>query len=281
MPNKPQCRKVRKPTPSGERSIQTPILTRRIDFLIFKTTDPQPSSIKVFNIDAESPNEQSYEIITRNNAGDFREISPISPSTQPHPSIIATSTIEYKVETNTSDIMKFSNSTKKIDKATEKIYAHNARKQDETGKIKDNIVPQKVCLDSSNSTNQTVELTNSTLDTIPQATNVTNNENSIHKNIQLHTETIPNTPSAPAETNPINENKAKGKDNSEQLQMEKVYSPASSLVYKTPPSSPQPDSISDLNEEVLQSLNEIPNYVISLPEGECDTGLAASSKLLM
>ena len=186
------------------------------------------------------------------------ETSPISPSTQPHPSFTATSTKEDEVETNTSDIMKFSNSTKKIDKATEKIYAHNARKQDETEKINDNIVPQIVYLDPSNSANQTVELTNSTLDTIPQATNDTNNEKSIDENIQLHTESLANTPPAPAEANPITENKAKGKDNSEELQMEKVYSPASSLVCKTPPSSPQPDSISDLNEEDLQALNEIP-----------------------
>ena len=74
------------------------------------------------------------------------ESSPISPSTQPHPTITATSTLEDEVEANTSDIMKFSNSTKKIDKATEKIYAHNARKQDETEKIRDNIVPQIVYL---------------------------------------------------------------------------------------------------------------------------------------
>ena len=42
----------------------------------------------------------------------------------------------------------------------------------------------------------------------------------------------------------------------EQLQVEKISSPASSLIYKTPPSSP--DSISDLNEEDIAALNEIP-----------------------
>ena len=154
--------------------------------------------------------------------------------------------------------MEFSNSTKKIDKATVKIYAYNARKQDETENIRDNIATQKVHLDSSNSTNQTVELTSSTLDTIPQATNDTKNETSIDENNQLHTESNANTLPAPVDTNPITKNKLKGQDNSEQLQMEKVYSPASSLVYKTPPSSPHPDSISDLNEKDLQALNEIP-----------------------
>ena len=44
----------------------------------------------------------------------------------------------------------------------------------------------------------------------------------------------------------------------EQLQVEKISSPASSLIYKTPPSSPNPDSISDLNDEDIAALNEIP-----------------------
>ena len=44
----------------------------------------------------------------------------------------------------------------------------------------------------------------------------------------------------------------------EQIQMEKISSPASSLIYKTPPSSPNPDSISDLNDEDIAALNEIP-----------------------
>ena len=72
---------------------------------------------------------------------------------------------------------------------------------------------------------------------------------------QLQTESKANVSPAPAQTNLIDENKFKTKDNSEQLQMEKEYSPASSLFYKTPPSSPQPDSISDLNEEDLPSIN--------------------------
>ena len=44
----------------------------------------------------------------------------------------------------------------------------------------------------------------------------------------------------------------------EQLQVEKISSRASSLICKTPPSSPNPDSISDLNEEDIAALNEIP-----------------------
>ena len=231
--------------------------TSNRSFLIFKTTDPQPSSIKVFYIDAESPDEQSYEIITSNNAGDFLETRPLSPITQPHPTTTATSTLEDDVETNTPDNIEFSNFTKKIKKATEKIYAYNARKLDETENKRDNILPQIVYQDSSNSTNQTVELTKSTIDTIPHATNDTSNEMIIDQISQLHTETTAYMTPAPAETKIIAENKPTLKDNTE-LQIEKVYRPASTLVCKTPPSSPQPDSISDLNEEDLQALNEIP-----------------------
>ena len=92
-----------------QNSIEASSIRRRIhttsdtdtcnrSFLIFKTPDPQPSSIKVFNIDAESPNEQTYEIKTSNNAGDFMEKSTLSPNPQPPPTITATSTLEDEVE---------------------------------------------------------------------------------------------------------------------------------------------------------------------------------------
>ena len=42
-----------------------------------------------------------------------------------------------------------------------------------------------------------------------------------------------------------------------QLQMETPKSPASSLTYKTPPSSPQLDTISDLDEDNIRASNEI------------------------
>ena len=40
-------------------------------------------------------------------------------------------------------------------------------------------------------------------------------------------------------------------------QAEIQKSPASSLIYKTPPSSPPPDTISDLDEDDIKALNEI------------------------
>ena len=42
-----------------------------------------------------------------------------------------------------------------------------------------------------------------------------------------------------------------------QLQMETPKSPAISLIYKTPPSSPQPDTILDLDDDDIRALNEI------------------------
>ena len=40
-------------------------------------------------------------------------------------------------------------------------------------------------------------------------------------------------------------------------QAETQKSPASSLIYKTPPSSPQPDTISDFDEDDIKALNKI------------------------
>ena len=67
---------------------------------------------------------------------------------------------------------------KKIDIATEKIYAFNAKKQDNIipSTKKDNQRqehPQIVFLDSSTSSNQTVDLTNNTTDPRPQGTTET------------------------------------------------------------------------------------------------------------
>ena len=134
--------------------------------------------MKIYKVEANSEDERSYEVITSNNAQDFMETSPLSPITQIQQSITATTTLDNEVhndtETNKPD-MTFAISRKKIDIETEKIYAFNAKKQD-------NIIPstnkdnqrqehtQIVFLDSSTSSNQTVDLTNNTTDPSPHGT---------------------------------------------------------------------------------------------------------------
>ena len=259
--------------------------TSNRSFLIFNTPDPQPKSMKIYNVEADPHDEQSYEVITSNNAQDFMETSPLSPKTQNQQSITAT-TLDNEAlndtETNTPD-MTFAISTKKIDIATEKIYAFNAKKQDNIiqSTKKDNQCqehPQIIFLDSSTSSNQTIDLTNNSSDPTPHGTTDTPQSNQcqpeqntidytsnktestqeadteqlqVEKTSQLQME--PNTL-----TTRINNKESTKETTSEQLQVEKVSSPASSLIYKTPPSSPNPVSISDLNEEDLAALNEIP-----------------------
>ena len=107
-------------------------------------------------------------------------------------------------------------------------------------------------LGSSNSTNQTVDMTNNTPDIDP------NNDMVTDQVTQLHMEPNPTGTPIPDAKSLVVENNPKPTGNMKQLQMEKGYSPASSLTYKTAPSLPHTDSISDLNEEDLQALNEIP-----------------------
>ena len=138
--------------------------------------------------------------------------------------------------------------------------------------------PQIVFLDSSNSSNQTVDLTKDTTDPTPRGTTETpqssqcqseqnmiehtsNNTEPIQEvdTEQLQVEKISQLQMEPNTTaTRINNKEATQEATSEQLQVEKVSSPAKSLIYKTPPSSPNPDSISDLNEDYLAALNEIP-----------------------
>ena len=80
----------------------------------------------------------------------------------------------------------------------------------------------------------------------------------IDQDMQLHTESNPTGTPVPDVKGLAVKNNPKATVNVEQLQMENAYSPPSSLTYKTPPSSPHPDSISDLTEEYLQALNKIP-----------------------
>ena len=107
--------------------------TSNRSFLIFNTPDPQSKSMKFYNVEADSHDQRSYEVITSNNAQDFMETSPLSPKTQNQQSITATTALDNEAlndtGTNTPD-MTFAISTKKTDIATEKIYAFNAKKQD-------------------------------------------------------------------------------------------------------------------------------------------------------
>ena len=214
------------------------------------------------------------------------EKSSLSPKAKNKQSIIATTTLDNEAindtNANTPD-MTFAISTKKIDIATEKIYAFNAKKQDNImpNTTKDNPCkehPQIIFLDSSTSSNQTMDLTNNVSEPTPHETRDTSESNQgrpdqytsdytkditestqeadinqlqVEKNSQLQIQ--PNT----LTTQTKNEEALKG-TNPEQLQVEKISSPASSLIYKTPPSSPNPDSISDLNDEDIAALNEIP-----------------------
>ena len=226
--------------------------TSNRSFLIFNTPDPKPKSMKIYNVEDDSQEERSYEIITSNNAQDFMEMGSLSPNTQDQQGITATTTLDNvahnETETNAPD-MTFAISTKKIDIATEKIYAFNAKKQDNItpSTNKDNQRqehPQIIFLDSSTSSNQTVDLTNNRTNPTPHGTTETphSSQCQLEQNRIKHTNNKEGTQEA----------------TSELLQVEKVSSPASSLIYKTPPSSPNPDSISDLNEEDLAALNEIP-----------------------
>ena len=50
--------------------------------------------MKLYNVEADSQDERSYEIITSNNAQDFMETSPLSPNTQDDQSITASTTLD-------------------------------------------------------------------------------------------------------------------------------------------------------------------------------------------
>ena len=72
--------------------------TSNRSILIFDTPEPQPTSIQVFNIETDSQDEQSYQVITSNNPEDFMETSSISPRTLSQPLIAETSTLEDSTE---------------------------------------------------------------------------------------------------------------------------------------------------------------------------------------
>ena len=215
-------------------------------FLIFNTPTPQPTSIHIYNIDAEPPIEKKFKIITSNNQKDFMETSSLSPKTD-NPNLIASTSLHHDNTTNTTEEMTFNKSTDKLD---EKINARNEEKND-TSTPNCQQLPKIIYLDSPNSPNKGSDIE------------------------EIHTETINNT--VPAKTNnqeqtrqdenilqtehkiPYNTTKQETKNITANFQLheENIKSPSSSLTYKTPPSSPPPDTISDLVDEDIRALNEI------------------------
>ena len=116
-------------------------------FLIFKTPEPQPPSIQVFNVDADPSNSDSYEIIASNDPNDFMETISNCPSTQ-RPQIIATSLLDKSSDASPFFKVAFNKSTKKINKIVQKINSENAWYTDhqtsERSHKSNNIEPQVI-----------------------------------------------------------------------------------------------------------------------------------------
>ena len=100
-----------------------------------------------------------------------------------------------------------------------------------------------IFLDSSNSPNEKSTTDPNRMEQVPIGDNV-----GAEPQQPIHTETtFPNK----------EENKQDNQPITTYPQMETITSPESSLIYRTPPSSPQPDTISDLDEDDIRALNEM------------------------
>ena len=210
-------------------------------FLIFNTPTPQPPSMQIFNIETETPTGNSYEIITSNNPNDFMETSSLSPTTNTAQPFASTSVYTRNTE-NATEQIEFTKSTTKLDKIVRKIQSINEDKNNTTSPSYQQ-EPQIIYLNSSNSPNKDSEIE----ELHPETDNKESNVEEIHP--KTDTKTAPT---------PIGATNRENDDISATKQHEdNIKSPASSLIYKTPPSSPPPDTISDLDEEDIKSLNEI------------------------
>ena len=200
-------------------------------FLIFNTPIPQPPSIQIYNVDTDMPGTPPFEIITSNDPTDFMETSKMSPKTQSPQLIASTSLDTHSLRDDNQDI-DFNKSTKKLDKIVKKINTINAEKEEkEQIETTNSPEPIVIYLDTSNSPNG-ADQTHS-----PQSEQAPNGE----------------MPSAQTkQPDMVNKNEP-----SRPPQAEIKKSPASSLIYKTPPSSPPPDTISDLDEDDIKALKEI------------------------
>ena len=200
-------------------------------FLIFNTPTPQPSSIQIFNVDTDIPGTAPFEIITSNDPTDFMETSTMSPKTQ-SPQLIASTSLDTNSLRDDNQDIDFNKSTKKLDKIVKKINTINAeREEKEQAEPTNSPEPIVIYLDTSNSPNGEDQIQS------PQSEQAPNGEitSAQTKQPDMLNKNEPTRPS----------------------QAETQKSPASSLIYKTPPSSPQPDTISDLDEDDIKALNEI------------------------
>ena len=124
---------------------------------------------------------------------------------------------------------------------TEKIYSFHTKKQNPQplNETDNNVHTERQVIypDSSNSSNQTIDTTQeSHSDRVTQPLE--------YSDKQTHKEPSPTKTASNANTSEREVHKPTPLETIELLQTETVYSPASSLIYKTPPSSPQADSIS-------------------------------------
>ena len=200
-------------------------------FLIFNTPTPQSLSIQMFNVDTDLPGTAPFETITSNDPIDFMKTSSMSPQAQ-RPQLSATSSLDNNTPRNNDHDIDFNKFTKKLDKIVENINIINAEKEHhEQVETINSPEPQVIYLDSSNSPNGADYIQPS------------------------QSEQVPNGDKATAE---FQQPRTSNKDELTKLpQVETQKSPASSLIYRTPPSSPQPDTISDLDEDNIRALNEI------------------------
>ena len=155
----------------------------------------------------------------------------MSPQTQ-SPQLIASTSLDTNTLRDNNQDLDFNKSTKKLDKIVKKINTINAEKEhNEQVEPTNSPEPQIFYLDTSNSPNGADHIQP------PQSEQAPNGEKESAQSQQ-----------------PLMANK----DEPTKLpQAETQKSPASSLINKTPPSSPQPDTIADLDEDDIRALNEI------------------------
>ena len=186
-------------------------------FLIFNTPTPQPPSIQIFNVDTDTPGTAPFEIVTSNDPTDFMETSTMSPKTQ-SPQLIASTSLDTNSLRDNNQDLDFNKSTKKLHKIVKKINTINAEKEEkEQAEPTNSPEPIVIYLDTSNSPNGADHIQS------PQSEQAPNGET---------------TSAQPKEPDMLDKNEP-----TRLPQAETQKSPASSLIYKTPPSSPQPDTI--------------------------------------
>ena len=198
------------------------------------------------------------------------ETSSISPLTQ-RSQLIATSSLDINNDNNTNEVLEFNKSRKKIDKIVKKINTLTAEnainktpEQQRTTNIRE---PQVIFLDSSNSPNGESVIELNQTEQGHQTVNTPNPRKSKSDNKRAQREQAPTgdnlsiqmEPFLPTKTIPSNQEEHKQEEHPKttQTQIETPKSPANLLIYKTPPSLPQSDTISDRDEDDIRALNEI------------------------